>query len=53
MGILDVVQIVLIVLKFCGLITWSWWAVFFPLWISLGIVVIRILRDWLDDFLNN
>jgi len=36
-------QIVFIVLKLCKLITWSWWWVMSPTWISIGIVVIILL----------
>lgn len=52
MGILDVVQIVLIVLKLCGVITWSWWAVFSPLLISLAITVLIILKEALNNWLD-
>lgn len=40
---IDVLQIVFIVLKLCGVIKWSWWLVLMPLWISLGIGVILII----------
>lgn len=43
MGILGVLQIVLLVLKLTGLITWSWTVVLVPLWISLGILVIFLI----------
>ena len=33
-GIAGTLTIVFIVLKLCGLITWSWWWVLSPLWIS-------------------
>ena len=36
----DILQIVLIVLKLCGVITWSWWWVFTPIWLGIAIVVI-------------
>ena len=36
----DVLLIVFIVLKLCGVIDWSWWWVLSPLWISLGIVIL-------------
>lgn len=38
LGILDVVQIVFIILKLIGVITWSWTVVLIPLWIILGII---------------
>ena len=39
-GLLEVLTIVFIVLKLCGLISWSWWLVLMPLWIELGIILI-------------
>lgn len=42
-GILGVLQIVFLVLKLTGLITWSWTVVLIPLWISLGILVIFLI----------
>jgi hypothetical protein len=36
-------QIVFIVLKVIGLITWSWWMVFIPLWIELSIILIVLI----------
>lgn len=39
-GILDVIQIVFIILKLVGVITWPWHIVLIPLWISLGLLVI-------------
>ena len=42
-GLFGVLQIVFIVLKLCGLISWSWWCVFIPSFISLGIFLLAIL----------
>lgn len=36
----DLLTIVFIVLKLCGIITWSWWWVLSPLWISTILWVI-------------
>lgn len=36
-------QIVFIVLKICGVITWSWWLVLLPTLISVGIFVLALL----------
>ncbi|MBP3668691.1 MAG: hypothetical protein J6J26_03860 [Bacteroides sp.] len=41
-GTLGVLQVVFIVLKLCGLIDWSWWAVLIPLWIGLALIVLII-----------
>ena len=42
-GILGVLQIVFLVLKLTGLITWSWTVVLSPLWISLVMLVIFLI----------
>ena len=36
-SILSVLQIIFIVLKLLKVITWSWWIVFIPTWIGLGL----------------
>lgn len=45
----DVLLLIFIVLKFTGLINWSWWWVLSPMWISLLLlmaiaVVVKILN---------
>ena len=45
LGFMDVVQIILIVLKFAGLINWSWWVVLIPLWIELVILFFVLCSD--------
>ena len=42
-GIGEVIFIVFLILKLCGVITWSWWWVTAPIWIPIGIFVIAIL----------
>ena len=42
LGILDVVQIIFIILKLIGVITWPWHIVLIPLWIILGATAIII-----------
>lgn len=44
-GFFGILQIVFIVLKLCKVIDWSWWLVFLPFFISIGIplIVIAIL----------
>ena len=39
MGLLDVIQIVLIILKLTNLISWSWWVVLIPLWIIIILLI--------------
>lgn len=43
LGLLDVLLIIFIVLKLCGVIAWPWVVVLIPLWITIGIVVIMLL----------
>jgi len=43
LGLLEVLTIVFIVLKLCGLISWSWWLVLMPLWIELGVIVVLLI----------
>ena len=55
-GLDILLTIVFLVLKLCEVITWSWWWVFSPIWISWGIVILLIaivaifcpvvFRDW-------
>ena len=51
-----VITAIFVILKLCGVITWSWLWVLSPLWIGLilaiiaGIVMVIILRKiWKDD----
>lgn len=43
LGLFGVLQIIFLVLKLTGLISWSWVWVLSPLWISIGLVVISML----------
>lgn len=49
-GFLGVLQIIFIVLKLCNVLQWSWWMVFIPAYISVGLtiilIVIAIIWDW-------
>ena len=40
---LGVVQIVFVILKLVGVIEWSWWLVFIPLYISIGFIVLSLI----------
>lgn len=49
LGLLDVIQIVLIVLKLVGVIDWSWWVVLIPLWFGLcvvGILAVAMFTEY-------
>lgn len=43
MGILSWLQVIFIVLKVLNLIDWSWFKIFIPTWIGLGLFVILII----------
>lgn len=43
LGVLGVLQIIFIVLKVLDVISWSWWAVFIPTFIGLGIAILVFL----------
>lgn len=42
-GFVGLLTIVFIVLKLLGKITWSWWWVLSPLWISAGLALLILL----------
>lgn len=46
-GFVGLLTIVFIVLKLLGKITWSWWWVLSPLWISAGFVLLVLLGVFL------
>lgn len=47
-------QLIFITLKVCGIITWSWWWVFVPIWGSLALsltvglifLLIAVIAKW-------
>ena len=51
-GVLGVLQIVFIVLKCIGTIDWSWWSVFIPTWISLGLIAVMWFIIWAWDLFD-
>jgi hypothetical protein len=42
-GFTGLLQLAFIILKLCGVIKWSWWAVLIPTWVSLGIIAIVLM----------
>lgn len=42
-GFIGLLTIVFIALKLMGYITWSWWWVLSPIWISWGIALVFLL----------
>lgn len=51
-GFVGLLTIVFIVLKLLGKITWSWWWVLSPLWISAAFVILIILGFLLWVFIS-
>ena len=43
LGLTSVLTIIFVVLKAVGVISWSWWWVFSPLWIELILVALILL----------
>ena len=43
LSFLDVLLVVFIALKIAKVINWSWWLVFLPLWIQIGLVIIMMI----------
>ena len=44
-ALVNMLTVAFVVLKLCGVITWSWWWVLSPIWISagLGILILIVL----------
>ena len=42
-GFVGLLQIVFIALKVAKVIDWSWWMVFLPTWLDLGVFIIIII----------
>ena len=51
-GFVGLLQLVFIVLKLCKVITWSWWVVLLPTFISVGLFVMLIIGIILFVFLT-
>ena len=43
MRFLEVLALIFIVLKLCGVITWSWWWVLSPIFIDIALALILLL----------
>lgn len=41
-GFFGLLQIAFIVLKLCKVITWSWWLVFIPIYVEIGLIATLI-----------
>ena len=53
LGLGTILFLIFLTLKLAGLgvvATWSWWWVFSPLWIPLGLIgVLTLIAYWLDN----
>ena len=49
MGFTSVLALIFIVLKLCKVITWCWWWVLSPIWISWGLALVLFLFIWMLD----
>ena len=49
-GFVELLTIVFVVLKLCGIINWSWWWVISPIWIS-AIIFMVVLIGVLGSFI--
>jgi hypothetical protein len=45
MRIIELAFIVLIVLKFMGIVDWSWWVVLAPFWLGILIFLVGVLGN--------
>lgn len=43
LSLFTILQVIFLALKIAGVLTWSWWAVFIPTYIDLGIFLIVII----------
>ena len=42
-GFTGLLTLAFIVLKLCGVVTWSWWWVLSPIWISIGVCAMLLI----------
>lgn len=42
-----VLQTILLILKFAGVVSWSWWLIMLPMIITLGLISIGVLLVWI------
>lgn len=40
-----IIIIVNVILKFAGLVSWSWWFVFWPIWVDMILTIIEVVRE--------
>lgn len=47
LSLTTILTIIFVILKLCGVLSWSWWWVLSPLWGSLAIFIIVSVLVWL------
>lgn len=47
LSLTTILTIIFVILKLCGVISWSWWWVLSPLWIGIAIFIIVAVLVWL------
>lgn len=43
LGIGTILFLIFMILKLCGVISWSWWWITAPLWIPIAIIIIVVI----------
>ena len=51
-GVLSLLLVAFIVLKLCGVITWSWLWVLSPLWVPIALVLVILLIVGIMVYVN-
>lgn len=49
----DLLTIVFVVLKLCGVIDWSWWWILSPILIPWGLIIILLLILGICEYISN
>lgn len=47
LSLTTILTIIFVILKLCGVLSWSWWWVLSPLWGSLAIFIVVAVLVWL------
>lgn len=47
LSLTTILTIIFVILKLCGVLTWSWWWVLSPLWLGIAIFILIAVLVWL------
>jgi hypothetical protein len=50
-GLVTLLTIIFVIAKIWGKLDWSWWLIFSPVWISIGIAIIVIIITLIVAFI--